>query len=46
MELSGTKTDYFLIFSNKGPFRAQNIKKTHSEKVSQILGNGTFLPQA
>ena len=33
-----------LIFQEK-TFRAQKIKKTHSEKISYFSGNGTFLPQ-
>ena len=39
MELSS------LIFQ-KVTFRAQKMKKTHSEKTSYISRNGTFQPQA
>ena len=34
-----------LIFQ-KGTFQARKMKNTYSEKISYILGNGTFLLQA
>ena len=51
MELSSPKIKKLLTFSQKnslgnrtfqaGTFRARKIKKTNSEKISYILGNGT-----
>ena len=31
-----------LLIFQEGTLRARKIKKTHSEKISFILGNGTF----
>ena len=38
MELASPKIKKF----QEGNFRAQKLKKTHSEKISYILGNGAF----
>ena len=38
MKLSNLKFKKF----QEGNFQAQKIKRTHSEKLSYILGNGTF----
>ena len=45
MKLSSHNLKKLLMFQ-EGSFRAQKIKKTDSEKISYILGNGTFQPQA
>ena len=45
MKLSSPKLKELLIFQKK-TFRAQKIKKTYSEKISYIFGNGNFLHQA
>ena len=44
MELSSSRLKRILIF-HEGTFQARKIKKTHSKKISYILGNGTFQPQ-
>ena len=41
MELSSLNRKKLLIFQ-EGTFWARKIKKDNSEKISYILGNGTF----
>ena len=44
--ISGNGNPKKLLIFQEVTFQDRKIKNTHSENVSYILANGTFLPQA